>query len=333
MSNENIIKIDGLVKDFKIPVENKKKGFLQKVKNVFYKKYEEKRILKGFSFDIKPGEFVGFIGPNGAGKSTTIKMMTGILTPTAGEVNIMGVNPKEDRRYYKHIGVVFGQRSLLEFDISVIESFKLYKDIYEISDKDFKQRVEYFSEILDIEKLLDMPVRKLSLGQRMRCEIAAALLHNPKVVYLDEPTIGLDVIAKENIRKFLRKINEEFNTTIILTTHDMDDIENTCNRIIIIDEGDIIYDGSLKGFNNEFLGYKTFELDYEKIISKEKLDHFLENREIIAKENNKIKFKAFEDENKNDLIKKLLSFVEIKDISIHRPRLETAIKEVYEQKK
>ena len=260
-------------------------------------------------------------------------MMTGILTPSAGTVEIMGSNPKEKRENYKHIGVVFGQRSLLEFDISVIESFKLYKDIYEVSDKDFRERIEYFGKILDIKTLLDLPVRKLSLGQRMRCEIAAALLHNPKIVYLDEPTIGLDVVAKENIRHFLKEVNEKFGTTIILTTHDMDDIEQTCQRIIIIDEGDIIYDGSLRGFNKEYLAYKTIELDYEHITDKQAFTKFLKEREILLEEKNKVHFKVFQDENKNTLIKKLLNMVEIKDIAIHQPRLESAIKEIYQKEK
>ncbi|USN44105.1 MAG: ATP-binding cassette domain-containing protein [Candidatus Woesearchaeota archaeon] len=333
MTAKPIIRIEKLVKDFKVPIENHKKGIFQSIKNIFYKKYESKTILKGFSFDIQEGEFVGFIGPNGAGKSTTIKMMTGILTPSAGTVEIMGSNPKEKRENYKHIGVVFGQRSLLEFDISVIESFKLYKDIYEVSDKDFRERIEYFGKILDIKTLLDLPVRKLSLGQRMRCEIAAALLHNPKIVYLDEPTIGLDVVAKENIRHFLKEVNEKFGTTIILTTHDMDDIEQTCQRIIIIDEGDIIYDGSLRGFNKEYLAYKTIELDYEHITDKQAFTKFLKEREILLEEKNKVHFKVFQDENKNTLIKKLLNMVEIKDIAIHQPRLESAIKEIYQKEK
>lgn len=330
---DKIIEIDNLVKEFKVPQENKKKGFFQKLKNVFYKKYKTKKVLKNLSFNIKEGEFVGFIGPNGAGKSTTIKVMTGILTPTFGDVKILGVNPKQDRRYYKHIGVVFGQRSLLEFDIPVIESFKLYKDIYEIPESSFKKRLAEFSKILEIDKFLHMPVRKLSLGQRMRCEIAAALLHNPKIVYLDEPTIGLDVIAKENIRKFLKRINRELKTTIILTTHDMGDIEDTCERIIVIDEGKIIYDGSLKNFNKEYLGYKTFEVDYEKILDKKKLSAFLRGKEVIERNGKVIKFKVLEKADKNKIIKKLPDMLEIRDILIHTPRLEVAIKEIYRHNK
>jgi len=202
--------------------------------------------VDGINLSIDEGEFVGYIGPNGAGKSTTIKMMTGILVPTSGEIVAAGYRPYQDRtRYTKSIGVVFGQRTQLWWDIAVIESFKLLRRIYDVSEEDFAACLDIFKNLLGLDEFLHTPVRKLSLGQRMRCDIAAALLHKPKILFLDEPTIGLDVVAKDRIREFLKEINKTFRTTILLTTHDLQDIEELCRRIVIIDHGKLLYDGSL----------------------------------------------------------------------------------------
>jgi ABC-2 type transport system ATP-binding protein len=209
-----------------------------------------KRVLRAVdrvSFAIEAGEMVGYIGANGAGKSTTIKMLTGILTPTGGEVSVGGMVPYRDRqRYTRHIGVVFGQRTQLWWDLAVVESFRLLQRIYEVDDATYSDQMRLFDELLGIDELLHQPVRKLSLGQRMRCDLAAALLHRPRILFLDEPTIGLDVVAKESVRGFLRQMRERAGTTIILTTHDLGDIQQLCRRVIIIDKGVVLYDGLLE---------------------------------------------------------------------------------------
>lgn len=210
------------------------------------------------SFTINDGEVVGYIGANGAGKSTTIKMLTGILTPTSGHVKVNGIVPHENRvANAKNIGVVFGQRTQLWWDLPLVESFSILKEIYEVSDEDFKNRMALFNEILELDTFIKSPVRTLSLGQRMRADIAASLLHNPKVLYLDEPTIGLDVNAKHRMRDAIKAMNAQFKTTVILTTHDLDDIEELCSRILIIDQGKIIYDGSLQTIKDKYGSAKT----------------------------------------------------------------------------
>ncbi len=241
-----MIKTRDLRKEFRI--FKRREGVWGAVKDLFHRNYQTLAAVDGINLSIEEGEFVGYIGPNGAGKSTTIKMMTGILVPTSGEIVANGFNPYRDRtRYTKIIGVVFGQRTQLWWDIAVIESFKLLRRIYDVSDSDFRDRLGMFRELLGLDDFLHTPVRKLSLGQRMRCDIAASLLHHPRILFLDEPTIGLDVVAKDRIREFLKEINRTLKTTILLTTHDLSDIEELCRRIVIIDHGKILFDGTLDG--------------------------------------------------------------------------------------
>ena len=220
--------------------------------DLFQRDYTKMLAVDHISFDIRPGELVGYIGANGAGKSTTIKMLTGILVPTSGEVKVSGLVPYNNNLHKKQIGVVFGQRTQLWWDIAVIEAFHLLQKIYEVPQDEYKQRLDEFTELLELEELLHKPVRKLSLGQRMRCDLAASLLHNPPVVFLDEPTIGLDVSVKARIRQFIKDINRKHQTTVILTTHDLVDIEEVCNRLIIIDQGKILYDGQLDSLKERF---------------------------------------------------------------------------------
>lgn len=231
-----------------IEVKNLTKTY--KVKNHF-KKYSLMTAVDNISFTIPSGDIVGFIGANGAGKSTTIKMMTGILTPDHGTISINGLNFKKNRRQIMlKIGVVFGQRSVLCWDIPVIESLKLFKDMYHIPEKTYKENMEIFSDILNLSEYIDKPPRLLSLGQRMRADLAAALLHNPEILFLDEPTIGIDVLAKAKIRDFIREMNQERNTTIILTTHDISDIEALCSKMMIIYKGTLLYNGTLQELKN-----------------------------------------------------------------------------------
>ncbi|MGB7765970.1 MAG: ATP-binding cassette domain-containing protein, partial [Candidatus Acidiferrales bacterium] len=244
MIDAPLIDVRELSKDFR--TFKRREGVWGSIQNLFVRDYITVKAVDRVSFAVERGEMVGYIGPNGAGKSTSIKMLTGILMPSSGEARVNGFLPyKQRRQYVKSIGVVFGQRTQLWWDIAVVESFKLLRRIYEVSEKDFRERMEKFNEILGIQDYLFTPVRKLSLGERMRCDLAAALLHNPPLLFLDEPTIGLDVVAKDQIRKFLRAINREFQTTVLLTTHDLDDIEELCRRIMIIDHGRLLYDGPL----------------------------------------------------------------------------------------
>ena len=240
-----IITAEHLVKEFK--TNKKYPGLRGTVKSLFTNEKIIKRAVDDVSFSIQEGEIVGYIGSNGAGKSTTIKMLTGILVPTEGTCHVRGIEPYKNRmENAKNIGVVFGQRTQLWWDLPVIESFTVLKGIYQVSDHDYKQRMEFVNDILGIKDFENKTVRTLSLGQRMRADVASALIHNPKVLYLDEPTIGLDVVVKDKMREAIRELNRNFNTTIILTTHDMIDIEELCNHIIIIDDGKIIFDDMLQ---------------------------------------------------------------------------------------
>lgn len=252
-----LIEARGLTKEFKI--FQRREGVVGAFRDLFRRDYRNLRAVDGIDFMVERGEMVGYIGANGAGKSTTIKMLTGILVPTAGTVVVDGYVPYRDReKYTKSIGVVFGQRSQLWWDIAVIESFKLLRRIYDVSRDEFERRLQMFDDILELRSLLHLPVRKLSLGQRMRCDLAAALLHNPSILFLDEPTIGLDVLAKARIREFLLEINKEYQTTVILTTHDLGDIEALCPRVAIIDRGAMLYDGSVEDLYNQW-GHDNLE--------------------------------------------------------------------------
>lgn len=255
-----MITVKDLKKEF-IKYE-RKPGLMGTIKTFFNAKKVITKAVDGVTFTIQDGEIVGYIGPNGAGKSTTIKMLCGILTPTSGEIYVDGVIPTKERiKNAYNIGVVFGQRTQLWWDLPLNESFTILKEIYGVSDADYKTRMAYFNEVLDINAFIKSPVRTLSLGQRMRADIAAALLHNPKVLFLDEPTIGLDVVAKQKMRDAIKHMNKTFHTTVILTTHDLDDIEELCDRIIMIDNGKIMYEGSLDEIKDVYGYMKTVKFE------------------------------------------------------------------------
>ena len=254
-----MIEVNNLTKVFRKPIRGN--GLSGMVKTLFSRKYEEVRAVDGISFTIPDGEIVGYIGANGAGKSTTIKMMCGILTPTSGSIRIDGVEPYRKRRQVaQHIGVVFGQKTQLWWDIPLIESFKVLKEIYQISDADYEERMAFLGEVLDITRFLSQPVRTLSLGERMRADLAASMIHNPRILFLDEPTIGMDVLVKEKIRLAIHELNKVYGTTVVLTTHDMTDIEDLCSRIILLEKGSILYDGPLVNLKNRFGNIKTLTL-------------------------------------------------------------------------
>jgi len=245
----NMITARQLQKEFKTPVV--REGRFSGLRTLFSREYLSKEAVRDISFDIAKGEFVGYIGPNGAGKSTTIKMLTGILHPTSGEVLLAGMNPHQQRRHtVRRLGVVFGQRSQLWWDLPVKDSYDILAEMYGVPAELKKKRLSQFAELLDLESFWATPVRKLSLGQRMRADLAASMLHDPELLFLDEPTIGLDVNAKRNIRQFLRTLNEEFGKTILLTTHDMDDIEQLCSRVMVINHGRLTYDGTISSLRD-----------------------------------------------------------------------------------
>src|SRR5690606_27004940 len=254
--------IENLNKHFK--VLNRREGLGGAFRDLFSGDYKTVEAVSGISFDIEAGEIVGYIGPNGAGKSTTIKMMTGILQPTSGVIEVNGLVPYYNRiRQAQSMGVVFGQRTQLWWDLPVIESFKILKEIYKVDGKTFDEQMEMFNDLVGLKALHMQQVRTLSLGQRMLCDIAASFLHNPKVVFLDEPTIGLDISVKAKIRSLIKTLNTEHKTTIILTTHDLGDVEALCTRIIIIDKGKILYDGDTKKVHGLFGAYRTLKVQVD----------------------------------------------------------------------
>lgn len=329
---KKLIEVRNLNKQFKMNI--KYPGFKGAIKSFFSNKYTIKTVVDNISFNISDGEVVGYIGANGAGKSTTIKMMTGILTPTSGEIIVNGIIPYKDRqKNAKDIGVVFGQKTQLWWDLPLSETFTLLKDIYEVEDKEFKERMKFLNEVLELNDFILTPVRALSLGQRMRGDLAAALIHNPKVVYLDEPTIGLDVVVKDNVRKAIKKLNEKFGTTVILTTHDLSDIEELCNRIIIIDKGKMLYDGNLENLKEKYGYMSTVEIQTKRRIQLKEVEFIKnldkENIDITIKANNlAIKF------NKNntsttEITKSLMNKLDIVDFSINETKIEDIVKRIY----
>ncbi len=322
-----IIRAEKLSKTFR--VYRQEEGIRGYLKSFVSREYDEIEAVKDLDLEIEEGEMVGYIGSNGAGKSTTVKMLTGILQPTSGKVTVNGINPhKKRKRNAMNIGVVFGQKSQLWWDLPVRESFKLLREIYEVKKSDYDERIEEFDEVLQLKQFWDQPVRKLSLGQKMRCELAAAFLHHPKIAYLDEPTIGLDVAVKERIRDFIRKMNKEKDITVMLTTHDIDDIEDLCDRIVVLDEGKKIYDGELDALVNRFTSRRLI-LDVRK---GEDFDIELEGVEEVEKENSHIEI-VFNREviSASDLMAEILDRHDVIDFEIKEPDIEAVVKKIYNE--
>ena len=326
-----MIKVENLSKEFKI--SKKYPGFKGALRSFFSTEYTIKKAVDDISFEINDGEIVGYIGANGAGKSTTIKMMTGILTPSSGRIIVDGVIPYENReKNAKNIGVVFGQKTQLWWDLPVSKTFPLLKDIYGVSDEEYEERMNYFKEILGLDEFFLSPVRTLSLGQRMRADLAAALIHNPKIIYLDEPTIGLDVVVKESVRKAIKNINEKYGTTIILTTHDLNDIEELCNRIIIIDKGKKIYDGELEGVKEQFGYLTTIEIQLKDKNNIEKINfrRFKDDDFKLDMKESKVNITF----NKNnissaDIIGEVMKKSKVIDFNIKETSIEDIVKKMY----
>jgi len=330
-----IIELKNVRKEFKKPV--RKPGIVGMFKTLFSMKYTVTEAVKDISFSIQEGEIVGYIGANGAGKSTTIKMMCGILTPTSGEILVDGYlpyHPKQRNQVLGKIGVVFGQRTQLWWDLPLIESLTIIKRIYDIKDEDYNERLSFVSKVLEIENFLNQPIRTLSLGQRMRADLAASLLHNPKILFLDEPTIGLDVLVKDRMIKAIKEIHRRYNTTIILTTHNMDDIIDLCDRVIILDEGVILYDGPVSTVKRKFgdVRHITFSssVDFDPSVLSNNFGDLVE----ITKPNGN--FKVSFDISKisiNQVLSVILKSAQITDINISENSLESIVKQIYETKK
>ncbi|OUP81256.1 ABC transporter [Lachnoclostridium sp. An169] len=299
-----MIKVENISKSYYVSEKREK----TKIRNLFFKTRKQIEALDNISFSVEDGEMVGYIGPNGAGKSSTIKILSGILTPDSGKCTINGMVPWEERvKYVKNIGVVFGQRSQLWWDLPVIESYNLLKEIYKIPKNQYKRTLFRLTDMLDLDSLINIPARQLSLGQRMRCEIVAALLHEPRILFLDEPTIGLDAVSKKSVRQFIKNINKESNLTLLLTTHDMQDIEMLTKRIIFLAKGKILFDGEIETIKQKYNkkmvyikckgnkpnliegieikdedeGYFTVKLDKKKITEESAIKYLISRSEII----------------------------------------------------
>lgn len=306
-------------------------GFLGPLRNVFGAEYREVVAVAGVTFAIGPGELVGYVGPNGAGKSTTIKMLTGILLPSAGSIEVLGMSPERERkRIAQRIGVVFGQRTQLWWDLPLIESFELLRHMYRVSEVAYRRRVEQLDALLGLGEFLATPVRQLSLGQRMRGDLAAALLHEPEILFLDEPTIGLDVVAKYRVREFLRAINRDLGVTILLTTHDMTDIEQLCRRMMIIDRGALLFDGALADILERFGGERTLVIDLATDELAEPLD--VPDAIEVRRDGPRrwLRFQRAET-SASAVISAVAARYPIADLTIEEPDIESIVRRIYQE--
>ena len=329
-----MIQVKHVSKEFVSP--KKYPGFKGAIKGLFSNEKVVKRAVNDISFSIKKGEIVGYIGSNGAGKSTTIKMMTGILNPTEGECLVDGVNPSKNRKENaQNIGVVFGQRTQLWWDLPLRETYSVLKEIYQIEDKAFKQRMDFLNEVLELDPFIGSPVRTLSLGQRMRADIAASMIHNPRVLFLDEPTIGLDVVVKDNIRKAIAEINKTEKTTIILTTHDLSDIELLCKRIVMIDKGKKVYDGALDSMKEKYGKMREIHINLLSEKDMDKLDFAgklgLEGDDLELAIDGKKAIVRFNSSKVqvSDMLSYILGTITVKDIAVSEADIEEIIRRLY----
>ncbi len=322
-----MIEAVNLTKVYHIP--DKDPGVRGAVKALFRPRHTSKTAVKDVSFAIEPGEIVGYIGVNGAGKSTTIKMLTGILVPTGGQVRVLGRDPHRERvANARDIGVVFGQRSQLWWDLALRESLTMVGRIYEVDDAHFQRLISEFSETLELKELLPIPIRNMSLGQKMRAELAATLIHEPRIVYLDEPTIGLDLLVKERIRAFIKRINQEKGTTVVLTTHDLGDIEELCRRVLIIDNGVLIYDGSLETIKQRFGKYR--EITFETAADLNGLD-VPTGAEVLEKDGRTLSLRFDRTQTSASRVSaSIMSQIEVIDLSLKEPDLSMVVKQIYQ---
>ena len=322
-----IITAKNLTKYYK--VHQKEPGLMGSLKSLVSRKYYDVKAVDDISFEIEEGELIGFIGPNGAGKTTTLKMLSGLLYPTSGQVRVLGFEPwKRDHRYLKQMSLVMGQKNQLWWDLPAQESFILNKEIYEVPDEQYKKTLDDLVDLLDVKDVLNIQVRKLSLGQRMKCELIAALLHSPKVLFLDEPTIGLDVVMQKAMRDFIAEYNKKYNATIILTSHYMEDVKKLAKRVVIIDHGKLVFDGKLKDIIDKYAEHKILTLEFSEEFPKEKLEKFGEidsweyPRAVIKVPRQLASKRAAE----------LLETLPVADINIEEPPIEAIIRRGFSRK-
>jgi ABC-2 type transport system ATP-binding protein len=323
-----IITIQDLHKHFKVAYHYR--GRFGSIRNLLNRRYHLVRAVDGISFDIGRGELVGYLGPNGAGKSTTLKMLTGLLVPTSGKIDVNGYTPwRERQNYVAHIGAVFGQRTTLWWDLPVIESLDMLQYIYKIPPGRFRRNLDEFRKLLELDPFLNTPVRSLSLGQRMRADICAALLHEPTLLFLDEPTIGLDVVAKEHIRQFILHVNRQRGVTILLTTHDLSDVEKLCERVMIIDKGRLLYDGALSTLRQRFGGKRRLVVDF----GEEYGEVHVEGAQVESRDGSRATF-VFErsEASASELIGRISAQYHIRDLEVREPDIEDTVRRIYEER-
>jgi ABC-2 type transport system ATP-binding protein len=323
-----IIQVTDLKKHFKVARHHR--GAFAALRNLFTREFRLVRAVDSISFSIQAGELVGYLGPNGAGKSTTLKMLTGLLVPTAGDLNVAGYLPWRQRSVYvRQIGAVFGQRTTLWWDLPVIESFDMLRYIYRLPAERFQHNLDEFRALLELDEFINTPVRSLSLGQRMRADLCAALLHEPRLLFLDEPTIGLDVVAKERIRQFIQHIHRERGVTVLLTTHDLSDVERLCERVIIIDQGRLVYDGALASLSQRFGGRRRLVVDFAEAYP----DLQIEGAELAGVEGQRATY-LFErgQVGASDLIGRLSARFRIRDLAVYEPEIEDTVRGIYEER-
>jgi ABC-2 type transport system ATP-binding protein len=323
-----IIVVQQLKKHFRLARHHP--GALGSVRNLFSHEYRLIRAVDGIDFQIQPGELVGYLGPNGAGKSTTLKMLTGLLVPTSGNLRVNDRIPwKERQAYVAKIGAVFGQRTTLWWDLPLIESLDMLKYIYNIPEERFKINMNEFRQLLDLDTFLGTPVRSLSLGQRMRADICAALMHDPDLLFLDEPTIGLDIVAKERIREFISHINRQRGTTVLLTTHDLSDVEKLCERVMIIDQGRLLFDGSLSFLRDRFGGKRQLIVDFAEYYPDIQVDGAM-----VSEQEGRQATYLFDRGSitASELIGRISVRYRIQDLQVREPSIEDTIRRIYEEK-
>ena len=323
-----MIKVNRLRKIYR--VNTQRPGLIGALRGLFVREYQEVKAVDDISFDIDHGELVGYLGPNGAGKSTTIKMLTGLLVPSEGEIVVNGHVPWQEReQYVARIGAVFGQRTTLWWDLPVIESFELLQHVYRIPSTRFRRNLSEFRQLLALDEFLNSPVRSLSLGQRMRADLCAAMLHEPELLFLDEPTIGLDVVAKESIRRFIAHINRDHGTTVLLTTHDLQDVEKLCRRVMIIDHGHLLFDGNLDSLLIQYGGERELIVDLAEMYPAVDVDG------AAVKEWSGLRVTYLFDRqavSASDLIGHISSRYRIRDVSVREPDIESTVRRIYEER-
>ena len=326
---DDAIRVEHLSKRFEVPIRQPRTSLWRRLTHFVRNPTEALTAVDDLSFRVARGEVVGLLGANGSGKSTTVKMLTGILTPTSGEATVLGFSPHRQRKAYtQHIGVVFGQKSLLWWNIPVIESFKLYRDIYGQDDASFNARLRHFVDVLEIRDYLHIPVRKLSLGMRMRAELVASLLHRPEIIFLDEPTIGLDVLGRRNLKRFLRRLNQDEGVTIVLTTHNMFDVEELCRRCIILREGAKVYDGDIAALKAAER-HKIIELDVVEIVDPGRFEAILRRCEVL--EGNAVRYRLrVESEIAVQVVQVLFDCARLESVNILPPNLEHVVERMLE---